>query len=150
MQFGGTFPLDVRQGNRGFRCGRIPTAMPHQTRWEEDAFIAEFWGEVSAWEIEAVNDEFNGSPKFDTARFALWDMSRAERLVVTEVDVESAAAIDKGASMIRRDLRGAIVVPAGQVRELVEQYLAVSRELESSWDTRLFDDTASARRWLAD
>ncbi len=123
--------------------------MPYQTRWEQEGFFAEFSGEVPSWEIEAVNHEFTGNPKFDTVRFALWDMSRIERLVVSEADIETAAATDQGASVVRRTLRGAIVVPEGRVREIVEQYLAVSSELENTWDTRLFDDIDSARRWLA-
>ena len=122
--------------------------MPYQTRWENEGFFADFSGEVSSREIEAVNNEFTGSPDFDTVRFALWDMSCVERLVVTEADIETAAATDKGASVVRRTLRGAIVVPEGRVREIVEQYLAVSSELENTWDTRLFDDIDSARRWL--
>jgi hypothetical protein len=123
--------------------------MPHYTRWEKEGFFADFSGEVSSLEIEAVNNEFTGSPGFDTVRYALWDMTCVERLVVTEADIETAAATDKGASVFRRTLRGAIIVPEGPVREIVEQYLAVSSELENTWDTRLFSDIESARHWLA-
>lgn len=123
--------------------------MPHQTRWEDQGFFAEFSGEVSSWEIEAVNEEFTGNPSFDTVRFALWDMSRITRLTISDGEVETAAATDKGASIIRRSLRGAIVVPEGHVRERVEHYLSVSSDLENSWDTRLFDDIGSALRWLS-
>lgn len=122
--------------------------MPHQTRWEGEGFIAEFSGEVLAWEIEAVNNEFTGNSRFDEVRYSLWDMSRITRLDMTGADVDDAAATDKGASMIKHVLRGAIVVPEGQVRDLVDRYLLVSGELENSWDTRLFGDVEAARRWL--
>ncbi len=123
--------------------------MPHRIRWEDEGFFAEFSGEVSSWEIDAVNEAFTGDPRFDTVRFALWDMSGIVRLTISDGEIETAAATDKGASIIRRSLRGAIVVPAGHVRERVEHYLAVSGDLENTWDTRLFDDIESALRWLS-
>ena len=122
--------------------------MSFLTRWDEGGFFAEFAGVVSAWEIEAVNNEFTGSAKFDAARFALWDMSGITQLNMDTSDVEDAAATDKGASVVRQSLRGAIVVSEGPVRKMVEHYLAVSGELENTWDTRLFPDLESARRWL--
>ncbi|MBK9018978.1 MAG: hypothetical protein IPL72_02845 [Sulfuritalea sp.] len=82
-------------------------------------------------------------------RFALWDMSRIVRLNIGDEEIETAAATDKGASIIRSSLRGAIVVPDGHVRERVEHYLSVSGDLENIWDTRLFDNIESALRWLS-
>jgi len=63
-------------------------------------------------------------------------------------EIEYAAAIDKGASLGKPTLKGAIVVPDGHVRKMVENYLSISNDLDSSWDTRLFDNIAIARRWL--
>lgn len=75
-------------------------------------------------------------------------MSGITQLSVEASDVENAVATDKGASVVRESLRGAIVVSEGPVRKMVEQYLAVSGELENTWDNRLFTDLAAARRWL--
>lgn len=122
--------------------------MPYSTQWTKDGFEASFWGVVSSGDIEAVNNEFTGNPRFETVRYALWDMSRITSLAMEEADVEYAAATDKGASSIRSNLKGAIIVPEGPVRELVEQYLAVSSELENPWETRLFLDQRAAREWL--
>ncbi len=122
--------------------------MAYQTRWDNDSFFAEFSGEVPSREIETVNAEFTGDPRFDTVHCAVWDMTGIIRLTMSAADVETAAATDWGASAIRRHLRGAIVVPEGHVRELVEQYLVLSGGLENPWETRLFGDIDSARRWL--
>lgn len=124
--------------------------MPHLTNWENNSFYAEFSGEVSGSEIDAVNFEFLGDARFETIRYALWDMSRISKLTTSETEIEYAAAIDKGASIVRPHLRGAIVVPeAGQVREIVEHYLAVSAQVDSSWDTRLFTNAEAAHKWLS-
>jgi hypothetical protein len=108
----------------------------------------EFFGDVPADEIEAVNNEFCGDPRFDTVRSSLWDMSRITTLNVTIGDIEYAAAVDKGASEIKPTLKGAIVAPAGPIRELVEQYLSISSKLDTSWDTRLFDNLELAKQWI--
>ncbi|MDP3538548.1 MAG: hypothetical protein Q8S26_07565 [Azonexus sp.] len=124
--------------------------MPHLTNWENNSFYAKFWGEVPATEIEMVNTKFLGDFRFEEVRYSFWDMSRISKLTAAESDIEYAAAIDKGASTIRPRLRGAIVVPeTGQVREMVEQYLAISAQVDTSWDTRLFTNADAAKTWLA-
>lgn len=122
--------------------------MPYATQWTKEGFEASFWGVVSGDEIEAVNNAFTGDIRFETVRHALWDMSRITSLAMGEADVEYAAATDKGASGIRANLKGAIIVADGPVRTLVEQYLAVSENLENTWETRLFTDPEAARAWL--
>jgi hypothetical protein len=123
--------------------------MPYTTLWNPDNFFVEFSDEVTSAEIDAVNALFCGDERFDTVRYALWDMSHIAKLVMSESEIEYAAATDKGASVVKPRLRGAIVVPpAGPVREAVEKYLAIANELDTGWDTRLFDTVKDARQWL--
>ena len=122
--------------------------MPYAAQWTNEGFEVSFWGIVSSGDIEAVNNEFTGNLRFETVRYALWDMSRITTLAMEDADVEYAAATDKGASGIRSNLKGAIIVSEGPVREFVEQYLAVSAELDNPWETRLFLDQETAREWL--
>ncbi len=63
-------------------------------------------------------------------------------------DIEDAAAIDIGAAVVRPSLMGAIIVREGHVKELVEKYLAITRETDHSWDTRIFDNLDAAKKWL--
>lgn len=123
--------------------------MPYRTNWDNNSFYAEFSGEVLEAEIDEVNVEFLGDARFETVRYSLWDMSHITKLTIADSKIDYAAAIDKGASITRPVLRGAIVVPeAGHVRESVERYLEISAQIDTSWDTRLFTDAAAARKWL--
>ncbi|MGB4065097.1 MAG: hypothetical protein WBK19_14830 [Azonexus sp.] len=122
--------------------------MPHRINWTNCNFEAEFFGEVSAAEIDVVNMVFCGDDRFDMVRTSIWDMSRITKLTMELSEIEYAAAIDKGASKSKASLKGAIVVPGGHVRQLVESYLSISNELDNEWDTRLFDNIESARKWI--
>ena len=75
-------------------------------------------------------------------------MSRISQLTMPRNDIEYAAAIDIGAAVVRPSLMGAIIVREGHVKELVEEYLAVTRETDHSWDTRIFDNLNAAEKWL--
>ena len=81
-------------------------------------------------------------------RTSIWDMSRITQLTMDFGEIEYAAAFDKGASKSKALLKGAIVVPDGHVRQLVETYLSISNQLDNGWDTRLFDNIESARKWI--
>jgi hypothetical protein len=122
--------------------------MTYRTSWDSGRFFAEFSGDVSASDIAAVNDEFTGDPRFDSVRCAIWDMSRISRLVMPLADIEYAAAVDIGAAAVRPKLRGAIIVSEGHVKELVENYLAITREVDHTWDTRVFGNLNDAVEWL--
>jgi len=122
--------------------------MPHRINWKNSNFEAEFFGEVSAAEIDEVNMIFCGDERFDMVRTSIWDMSRITQLTIEFGEIEYAAAFDKGASTSKASLKGAIVVPDSHVRQLVETYLSISNELDNGWDTRLFDNIESARKWI--
>jgi hypothetical protein len=122
--------------------------MPHLTNWENGRFSAEFFGEVFGAEIDAVNAEFCGDARFDSVRSSIWDMSQVSNLNLALSEIEYAAAFDKGASMSKPLLRGAIVVSNGHVREMIEKYLSISEGLENNWETRIFDDIVAAKMWV--
>lgn len=122
--------------------------MAYITSWDDGRFVAEFSGDVPAVEIASVNDEFTGDYRFDSVRSAIWDMSRITQLAMPRAEIEYAAAIDIGAAVVRPILKGAIIVGEGHVKELVEEYLAITREMDHSWDTRIFDNLHDAKKWL--
>jgi hypothetical protein len=122
--------------------------MPYRTSWTDQNFSVEFFGEVSATEIDAVNAEFCGDVRFDMVRTSIWDMSRISLLIIEAGEIEYAAAIDKGASCINKTLKGAIVVTDNHVRKLVESYLALSNDLDNCWDTRIVSNMEAAKKWI--
>lgn len=122
--------------------------MPYSISWPERSFLARFDGRVTADEIEAVNHAFSGDARMETVRYSIWDFSSASSVDMPEHEIEYAAAFDKGVATVRPVLKGALIAGCDPVRKQLETYLAIAKDLDVGWDTRLFDSVASARLWL--
>ena len=122
--------------------------MPYAITWTENTFLAEFVGTITARDIEAVNHVFSGDARMDDVRYSIWDFSHASSIEIPEHEIEEAAAFDKGVSIVRQTLRGALIASNDQVKGCLEKYLAMASNLDVHWDTRLFDDIETARGWL--
>lgn len=122
--------------------------MSYAISWPENTFLAEFVGNITAREIEAVNHAFSGDARMDDVRYSIWDFSRASSIEMPEHEIEEAAAFDKGVSVVRKTLRGALIASNDPVRERLEKYLAIAASLDVRWDTRLFNDIQTAKDWL--
>lgn len=123
--------------------------MAHEIDWDNRRFTAKFTGHVTGADIEQVNAIFSGDSRFETVQNALWDMTGVTGLNLPDLDLEMAVAMDKGASQVRPMLKGAMVATHPEVCAQIEKYLALSREVENDWDTRLFNDLKSANDWLS-
>ena len=122
--------------------------MSYSISWPDNTFLAEFVGTITADQIEAVNHAFSGDERMDSIRYSIWDFSRADAIDMPEDDIEYAAAFDKGVSVVRPTLRGALIVSNDHVRKPIEAYLAVADDLDVNWDTRIFDSMSAAKHWL--
>lgn len=122
--------------------------MPYTVSWPGHTFLAEFTGTVTAAEVEAVNLAFGGDARMETVRYSIWDFSRATAIDMPRVEVEDAAAFDKGVAEVRPSLRGAMVACCAAVRAPIETYLATAEALGIGWDTRVFDNLVAAKAWL--
>src|SRR5512133_814386 len=108
--------------------------MSYRISWPDNTFLAEFSGRISALEVESVNHAFSGDARRDNVRYQIWDLSRVTSYEVPEHEIVYAAAFDKGVTAVRSNLRGAMVASDEQIRERIEKYLAVAKELDIGWD----------------
>lgn len=122
--------------------------MPFVISWPQNTFLAEFEGTITADEIEAVNNAFSGDERMEKIRYSVWDFSLASSIDMPELEIEDAAAFDKGVSLVRPKLKGALIVSNDKVRASIEQYLSVANELNVEWDTRIFESMLSSKTWL--
>jgi len=116
--------------------------------WPDNTFLAEFAGQITAEEIEVVNHAFSGDERLDTVRYSIWDFSGASSLEMPPYEIEYAAAFDKGVSVGRKNLRGALIASNDEVKDCIEKYLAIADALDVNWDTRHFDNIQAAKDWL--
>ena len=123
--------------------------MAHNTTWEESGIYWQFFGYVSAQEVEEANNEMYGDLRFDDIKYFIWDMSNATGWGMTESDAAYSAATDKGASRTTKKVKGALISNDEKVRAIMNIYIEVSSKIENPWELRIFNKLEDAREWVS-
>jgi hypothetical protein len=122
--------------------------MPYRTIWEANGLIWEFYGLVTAREIESANDEFYRDLRSDTAKYQIIDTRRVTDIEWSETDIKITAAYDIGATHTIEKLKVVLVATNQTVIEKMEKYTEISRQLESSWEFASFRTMEEAKNWV--
>ena len=123
--------------------------MPHKTTWEKEGINYQFYGDVSPEEVEEANSEAYGDHRFIDIKYFIWDMTGVKNLGMNEEeDAVRSAVTDKGASLYKQSLKGALVANNKYIRKILERYIATSLRLESTWKLKLFYNAEDARKWI--
>jgi hypothetical protein len=123
--------------------------MPYRLEWEMRGAFVVFTGDCSAADFRAATEQFSADPRFDTAHYFLWDMSAVDGgESISRQDVTIEAALDKGASMLRPRMKGALVAATPWHRALNDHYIEVCRSVGVPWELKSFDSLDAARRWI--
>ena len=67
---------------------------------------------------------------------------------MNEDDAVHPAVTDKGASLFKQSLKGALIGNNKHIRKYIERYIAASLRLESTWELKLFYNAEDARKWI--
>lgn len=121
--------------------------MPYRTEWKPHGIIWEFYGDVTAREIEAANAEFYGDARSDSAKHQIIDAGRVTSVEWNEIDISKTAGYDIGADRSVKNLRVAYVADDAEIISKLEKYIEISRNMNSSWQFKGFRDVAAARAW---
>lgn len=122
----------------------------YSTHWEDSGIYWQFYGVVPISEIDEVNDLFYKDNRSDKCKYQLVDLINVERLDLESKEIEHVAAIDAGASFSIKYLKVAIVVKSDSILSLCEEYVCISREINSTWAFEIFGTLKEAREWLDD
>lgn len=122
--------------------------MPHITTWDPTGIKWQFHGAVTSEEVNEANREMYEDPRFDSIKYFIWDMSNVEKLIENELDINKPAATDLGASHINKNIRGVLVANEGHVYDSCNNYIKLSKKLNTTWKLKLFNDNESALKWL--
>jgi len=122
--------------------------VPHITEWEPEGILWTYSGHVTADEIMAANMEFYDDLRSELARYQLVDAREVTSLEWDPTEIAKTAAFDKGAEATTvKDVRVAYVTLDPAIRGKIERYADISRQLETSWEFRGFEDLDAARAW---
>ena len=122
--------------------------MPVRTTWEAHGIRWEFYGQVAGEEIDRVNNEFLQDPRSEQAKYQIIDARGVTGTDWNARDAHLIAARDFRATRMVRRLRLAFLTTDPDFGALVDEYVAISRDLDTSWEFRRFDDMPSARAWV--
>lgn len=122
--------------------------MPHITTWERTGIKWQFYGTITSEEVDEANREMYEDPRFNSINYFIWDMSNVEKLIKNKIENNKPVATDLGASNINKDIRGALVAKKGPVYDSCNNYIKLSKKVNTTWELKLFTDNASALKWL--
>ena len=121
--------------------------MPYRTTWHERGILWEFYGDVTAQEIEEANDEFFRDERSGWAMYQIIDARRVTSVAWSDRDIRKTAAFDIGAQHTIKNVKVAYVSRDEEIISKLEQYVAISRRMNSSWQFKGFADIDDARAW---
>lgn len=123
--------------------------MPHTTTWEEHGIYWQFHGIVDAEEFFETDAELYDDPRSDQIKYWIWDGANIEKLAVEDIHVELIAASDWAASENLQDVKGAFITKNPDIAKFMAVYIGISKEFESPWKSRIFENIETARQWLS-
>ena len=123
--------------------------MPYRTYWEENGIYWEFFGEVSAEEINSANEEFYQDYRSKKAKYQLINTLETDDVEWRELDIVEVSAKDIGASRVIPNLKVAFVADNPEIWSKIEKYVDLSATMNSSWKFMGFETMEDARNWLS-
>ena len=121
--------------------------MPYRTHWHERGILWEFYGDVTAQEIEEANDAFYRDARSDLAKYQIIDARAVTSVEWQDRDIQATAAYDIGAEATIKNVKVAYVAHDAGIMNKLEKYADLSRRLNSSWRFQGFDDIDEAKAW---
>ncbi len=122
--------------------------MPYRTRWEDHGICWEFYGYVTAEEINEANEEFYSDYRSKNARYQLINTLETDDVEWQEMDIVEVSAKDIGASRVIPEVKVAFIANNDKVWNKIQKYVDLSATLNSSWKFMGFETEDEARKWL--
>ena len=122
--------------------------MPCNTTWEPHGIYWEYYGEVTGEEIDTVNSRFFRDERRFDVDYQIIDASRVTGTDWNARDAHLIAAKDFGVQQEVQNLKLAFIATEPAFSALVDEYIAISERLETTWEFRRFDSVEDARKWV--
>lgn len=122
--------------------------MPYRTIWEENGIKWEFYGVVTSDEIEEANKTFFSDPRSKIAQYQIVHTLETEDVQWHPLDMVEITFNDVAASKSGIQLKLAYIADKKRIREKIEKYIAMSRNLNTEWEFKGFSSETAAREWV--
>ncbi len=122
--------------------------MPFRTIWEKEGIKWEFYGLVTAEEIWEANRVFFSDPRSETAKYQIVQTIEISDVKWDPLDIVDVSVNDVAESRSLHRLKIAYITNNALIKQKIEKYVSISRNLNSDWHFRGFEDEDNARIWL--
>lgn len=123
--------------------------MPLKTYWEQEGFVFECSGVITAEDIEKINFDFLDIPKGVTPRYQLINCLCCDKMELNKLDLVNISADDLAVSRKYPNIKVAMVGTNPKFKAVFMDYMQISWAINSSWEFRIFDTMEAAREWLS-
>ena len=122
--------------------------MPYSIHWEDTGAYVVLRGVLPNEELEEMNNTLIRQVQDRDCSYQIFNLLEVQDMPINEVDTVDIAADDLAVSRSITDLLVAFVVRDKRIRAVVEKYIQISWNLNSTWHFRIFDNEATARDWV--
>jgi hypothetical protein len=122
--------------------------MPFKTFWEQEGIKWEFHGHVTSEEIEEANGIFFRDPRSGTSKYQIVHALNAESVEWKPMDIVDITFNDVAASRSGLQLKIAWIAINDRIKEKIEKYVTLSKNLNTEWQFKGFKTEDEARYWI--
>lgn len=120
--------------------------MPYTIHRETKGILWVFTGEVSDQEMITSYKEFYDNHSYEGIQYLLTDYSGVTNFNVRSDTIYNMGQIDKDASAKYPHIKVAIIATSQLLKGMTRMWELSGGS--TSWDSKIFEDEASAREWL--
>lgn len=124
--------------------------MPYETIWEQKGVYQRFSGRLISEDREQAENAVMGNSRFDGLEYWIVDSLAIEEYLLDKKDAVLATGFDLGAEYINDNVLMVFIATNTDHRGNIQRYMKFLEGLGSTWETRLFNDVESARRWISE
>lgn len=119
--------------------------------WEDNGFVAEFYGEVTGSEYVDANRQFLHDSRYYSANYYIWDMSGVTKIKSSDEANLDVAAENLGAAISgKRILKGVhIAKKESPAYEVNLEYVEFLNSAKTPWQLQIFDNIVEARKSIS-
>jgi hypothetical protein len=119
--------------------------MKYENQWETKGLLRTFSGKMTGEYILKMNLSLHGDPRFDDLRYIINDLSNISEFDISDMDIETIAAIDNAGALSNSNIKIAVVTTNQALTIWVKRYLTAMED--STFQCQLFEDVSAARQW---
>lgn len=121
--------------------------MPYLISWKQHGIVWHYSGVLTGNDLLQSNFDIFGDERFDDIRFQIVDLTKVDRIEVTEKLMRKVAHLDMAAARSNPRVKVAVISNSDAATKLNEYYDKYCDD-KSPWETRVFSSIEEAESWV--